>query len=89
MSDSSVQVHKLDILDAVLCCQSAMAQDAPQPPAFYLNQVNNLLYGYIDAEQRREVEDFLAEKKYLPHKQIILDEKKVVVPDAKIVVSDT
>ena len=56
MSDSSVSLHKLDILDAVLCCQSAMAQDAPHPPAFYLNQVNNLLYGYLDKEQRREVE---------------------------------
>jgi len=89
MSDSSVQVHKLDILDAVLCCQSAMAQDAPQPPAYYLNQVNNLLYGYLGKEQRREVETFLDEKQYLPHKELILKEKKVVVPDAQIVISDT
>lgn len=89
MSDSSVNLHKLDILDAVLCCQSAMAQDAPHPPAYYLNQVNNLLYGYLDKEQRREVETFLDEKKYLPIKKIITNEKKVVVPDAKIVISDT
>lgn len=89
MSDSSVSLHKLDILDAVLCCQSAMAQDAPHPPAYYLNQVNNLLYGYLDKDQRREVETFLDEKQYLPHKELILKEKKVVVPDAQIVISDT
>ena len=55
-----------DVLDVVLLCHAALAQDSPEPPTAYLNQILNIMFGYITPEQRQEVEVYLAEKKYLP-----------------------
>ena len=43
-----------------------MAQDSPESPEFYINQILNLTFGYLNSEQRTELETYLAEKKYLP-----------------------
>ena len=59
-------MNDYDILDVVLLCHAALAQDSPEPPTFYLNQILNLTFGYLNSEQRKEVEVYLAEKKYLP-----------------------
>ena len=59
-------MNDYDILDVVLLCHAALAQDSPENPDFYLNQILNLMFGYLSTEQRREVEEYLAEKKYLP-----------------------
>ena len=63
------QLEKLpdyDVLDVVLLCHAALAQDSPEFPTFYLNQILNLMFGYLTSDQRKEVEVYLAEKKYLP-----------------------
>ena len=52
--------------DVVCLCHAALAQDSPEPPTFYINQIMNLMFGYLTSEQRQEVEVYLAEKKYLP-----------------------
>jgi len=59
-------MNDYDILDVVLLCHAALAQDSPEPPTFYINQILNLTFGYLTSEQRKEVEVYLAEKKYLP-----------------------
>ena len=59
-------MNDYDILDVVLLCHAALAQDSPETPTFYLNQILNLMFGYLSTEQRKEVEEYLAEKKYLP-----------------------
>ena len=59
-------MNDYDILDVVLLCHAALAQDSPETPTFYLNQILNLTFGYLTSEQRQEVEVYLAEKKYLP-----------------------
>ena len=59
-------INDYDALDVVLLCHAALAQDSPEPPTFYLNQILNLTFGYLTSEQRQEVEVYLAEKKYLP-----------------------
>ena len=59
-------MNDYDILDVVLLCHAALAQDSPELPTFYLNQILNLTFGYLNSEQRKEVEVYLAEKKYLP-----------------------
>ena len=59
-------VQDWDALDVVCLCHAALAQDSPNPPDFYLNQILNLTFGYLTADGRREVEEYLAEKKYLP-----------------------
>ena len=63
------QLEKLpdyDVLDVVLLCHAALAQDSPEFPTFYLNQILNLMFAYLTSDQRKEVEVYLAEKKYLP-----------------------
>ena len=59
-------MNDYDVLDVVLLCHAALAQDSPELPDFYLNQILNLTFGYLTSEQREEVETYLAEKKYLP-----------------------
>lgn len=65
-------LNDYDILDVVLLCHAALAQDSPETPTFYINQVLNLMFGYLSVEQRKEVEVYLAEKKYLPDVKIEL-----------------
>ena len=60
------KLNDYDVLDVVCLCHAALAQDSPEPPTFYINQILNLMFGYLTSEQRQEVEVYLAEKKYLP-----------------------
>ena len=67
MSNSdTTKVHSWDLLDAVLLCHAGLAQDSPELPTYYLNQIMSLLFAYLTKEQRAEIEVYLAEKKYLP-----------------------
>ena len=59
-------INDYDILDVVLLCQAGLAQDSPEPPVYYLNQILNRAHAYLTTEQKQEVEEYLAEKKYLP-----------------------
>ena len=63
---NTVLLNDYDILDVVLLCHAALAQDSPELPTFYINQILNLTFGYLNSDQRKEVEVYLAEKKYLP-----------------------
>ena len=65
-------LNDYDILDVVLLCHAGLAQDSPEVPSFYLNQILNLMFGYLSVDQRKEVEEYLAEKKYLPPVDLIL-----------------
>jgi hypothetical protein len=69
MSNTAL-LNDYDILDVVLLCHAALAQDSPETPEHYLNQILNLMFGYLSVEQRKEVEFYLAEKKYLPEVKI-------------------
>ena len=60
------KLNDYDVLDVVCLCHAALAQDSPEPPTFYINQIMNLMFGCLTSEQRQEVEVYLAEKKYLP-----------------------
>ena len=59
-----------DVLYVVQLCHAGLAQDSPESPDFYLNQILNLMFAYLSTEQRKEVEEYLAEKKYLPDVKI-------------------
>ena len=65
-------LNDYDILDVVCLCHAALAQDSPETPTFYINQILNLMFGYLSVEQRKEDEEYLAEKKYLPDVKIEL-----------------
>ena len=65
-------INDYDALDVVKLCHAALAQDSPETPTFYINQIMNLMFGYLTTGQREEVEEYLAEKKYLPEVKIEL-----------------
>ena len=56
-----------------MACHAALAQDSPNPPEFYLNQILGLVFGYADSKQKEKIEVYLAEKEYLPPVELILD----------------
>lgn len=68
----TVQLNDYDALDVVCLCHAALAQDSPETPTFYINQIMNVMFAYLSKEQRQEVEVYLAEKKYLPDVKIEL-----------------
>ena len=55
-----------DMFDIVCLCHAALAQDSPEPPTYYINRILNISFGYISAGDRKDLEAYLAEKKYLP-----------------------
>ena len=65
-SSDELTVLKWDMIDIVNLCNAALAQDSPNPPTYYINQIMSLAYGYCDTDMRGETEDFLTEKKYHP-----------------------
>lgn len=66
------KLNDYDVLDVVCLCHAALAQDSPETPTFYINQIMNIMFAYLSKEQRQEVEVYLAEKKYLPDVKIEL-----------------
>jgi len=66
------KLNDYDVLDVVCLCYAALAQDSPETPTFYINQIMNIMFAYLSKEQRQEVEVYLAEKKYLPDVKIEL-----------------
>ena len=63
-------LNDYDIYDVVCLCHAALAQDSPEVPSFYINQILNLMFGYLSMQQRQDLEVYLAEKKYLPDVKI-------------------
>ena len=63
---NTVSLNDYDVLDVALLCHAALAQDSPEPPTYYINKIMNLMFAYLTKDQRQEIEEYLAEKKYLP-----------------------
>ena len=66
MNEQTLQVLKEDLFDIVCLCHAALAQDSPEEPRYYLNQILNYSFGWLTQEQRDAVDEYLADKKYLP-----------------------
>jgi len=66
----TTEVNNLDLIDAVCMCHAALAQDSPHDERHYLNVVLNMLFGYLSKDGRKEVDEYLAEKKYMPAPKI-------------------
>lgn len=65
-TSDELKVLKWDLIDIVNLCNAALAQDSPNPPNYYINQIMSMAFGYCDKDMRIETEEFLTEKKYLP-----------------------
>ena len=75
-----VTVFTEDLFDAVCLCHAGLCQDSPQAPTYYLNQVLNHLHAYLPVSRRPDVDEYLADKKYLPPVKLILDKKQIQTP---------
>ena len=81
-------VFSEDMLDMAKLCQAGLAQDSPEDPYYYLNQLLNYVTGYLSRKQREDIEVYLAEKEYLPPVKLlandgtVLDTTPVVVVEA-------
>ena len=62
----TILIADYEALDVVFLCHAALAQDSPESPQYYLNQILNRMFAFLTPEQKQEVEEYLAEKKYLP-----------------------
>lgn len=69
---SEIKVFTDDLVDSVCYCYAGLAGDSPFPESHYLNSVLNMLYGYLNTEQREYVEKYLSEKKYKTPVDIII-----------------
>ena len=67
----SVSISSLDLLEIVLLCQAALAQDSPEPPKYYINQILGYAMGPLPRGYRPRVEKYLAEKEYLPPLKLV------------------
>ena len=66
-----INVFREDLLDAVKLCHAGLAQDSPKMPKEYLNELLNLMFGYLPVSDRKEIDTYLAEKSYLPPLKLI------------------
>ncbi len=66
-------VYDEDLLEIVYLCNGALAQDSPYDKTYYLEQIMNRSFAYLTRDHRRKVEDYLANKDYLPPMEIIID----------------
>jgi len=76
-----------DMLDMVKLCHAALAQDSPESPYHYLNQLLNMTTGYLSNKQREAIEVYLANKEYFPPVQILAnDGTPLESPEKKLIV---
>ena len=67
-----VMFYADDLLEIVLLCNAALAQDSPESPKYYLNQILGYAMGPLPRSMRPRVEEYLANKEYLPPSNLIL-----------------
>jgi len=65
-----LRVNDYDLLDIICLCHAGLAQDSPELPEVYFNKILGLATGYLPMDQRKHVEEYLADKKYLPEVKI-------------------
>lgn len=70
---SQTQVFDNDLTDVACLCHAGLAQDSPHNEQHYLLAVLNIIFGYLSSAQRTEIEEYLNEKKYYTHNEIIIE----------------
>jgi hypothetical protein len=66
-----IKIPDYELLDLVCLCHAALAQDSPELPSFYVNEILGRLDAFKYPGMREEIEVYLAEKKYLPPLKLV------------------
>ena len=69
---SEIKIPDYEYIDLLLLCHAALAQDSPETPTHYLNQLLSRLDAFKYPGVREIVDEYLAEKKYLPEVKLEL-----------------
>ena len=77
-----------DLLDIVKLCHAGLAQDSPETPRHYLNQILNMGFGYLTITQRKAIETYLAEKEYLPPLKLVAPNETEANQAANIIINE-
>ena len=85
---NEVKISSLDLLEIVLLCKAALAQDSPEPPKHYINQILGYAMGPLPRGYRPKVEEYLAEKKYLPPLKLVAPNEAESNKAATIILND-
>ena len=83
-----VMMYADDLLEIVLLCQAALAQDSPEPPKYYINQILGYAMGPLPRSMRPKVEEYLAEKKYLKPLKLVRPNEAESNTAANIILND-
>ena len=84
----TVPMYSEDLLEIVLLCQAALAQDSPEPPKYYINQILGFAMGPLPRAMRPMVEEYLAEKKYLKPLKLVAPNEAESNKAATIILND-
>ena len=68
---TTIKVPDYELLDLVCLCHAALAQDSPELPSFYINEILGRLDAFKYPGMREEIEVYLAEKNYLPPLKLV------------------
>ena len=84
----TVPMYSEDLLEIVLLCQAALAQDSPEPPKYYINQILGYAMGPLPRGYRPRVEEYLANKEYLPPLKLVAPNEAESNKAANIILND-
>ena len=70
-SEYNMVFHE-DMLDMAKLCQAALAQDSPELPYSYLNKLLGYVTAHLTRMQKEQIEEYLANKDYLPPLNLIV-----------------
>ena len=83
-----VMMYADDLLEIVLLCQAALAQDSPESPKYYINQILGYAMGPLPRSMRPKVEEYLAEKNYLKPLKLVRPNEAESNTAANIILND-
>lgn len=66
MTQTKISLQVEDLYDIACLCHAAMAQDAPHSERHYINQILNMVWAYLPKHYKGQIDEYLAEKQYLP-----------------------
>ena len=86
---TNIKIPDYELLDLVCLCHAALAQDSPELPSFYINEILGRLDAFKYPGMREEIEIYLAEKKYLPPLKLVRPNEASSNAAAQSIITDS
>tara|TARA_X000001382_G_C3176315_1_gene181066 strand:- start:206 stop:475 length:270 start_codon:yes stop_codon:yes gene_type:complete len=86
---TTIKIPDYELFDLVCLCHAALAQDSPELPSFYVNEILGRLDAFKYPGMREEIEVYLAEKKYLPPLKLVRPNEASSNAAAQSIITDS